>query len=87
MPIQDYVIFDREDGENDVEEIGSLFTRISPRHPVIPHELFLSIGEAVWPTISLEIVTFVLEVQCAEIQYLLITDENLNEELASLKFK
>src|ERR1700737_3365767 len=84
LPIQYNVVFVREGGENDGEEFGSLFTRTSPRHPVVPHGLVLQIGEAAEPTILFEIVTHVLEVRGPDIQNGPITHKDLDEELASL---
>ena len=84
MPIQDNVVLVREGGEDDGEELGAIFTSTSPRHPVTPHGLVFDIGEVVEPTISIEIVTHVLEVRGPDIQNGLITYKHLDEELASL---
>ena len=84
MPIHDNVVLVREDKENDGEELGVFFTSTSTGHPVFPHPLIFRINEVVEPTISLEIVTHVIEVQGADIQNILITHEHLDEELASL---
>ena len=84
MPIHDNVVFVREGGEKDGEEFESLFTRTSPRHPVVPYRLVLQIGEVVEPTIWFEIVTHVLEVRGTNIQNGPITHKDLDEELVSL---
>jgi hypothetical protein len=62
LPIHDKVALVREGGENDGEELGTLFTSISSRHTVFPQRLVLRIGEAIEPTISLEIVTHVVKI-------------------------
>ena len=85
LPIHDNVVFVREGRKNDGEELGTLFTSTSPKHPIFPHQLVLCIGEAVEPTISIEIVTHVFEVQGLDIQNRFITHEHLDEELASLQ--
>ena len=85
MPIQNNVVIVREGGENDGEELGAFFTSTSPRHSIAPHGLVIDIGEVVEPTISLEIVTHVLEVSGSDIQNGLIANEHLDEELASLQ--
>ena len=59
-----------------MEELRAVFTSTSPRYPVFPHRLVLYIGEVVEPTISLEIVTHVLEVRGPEIQNKFITYEH-----------
>ena len=72
MPIQDNVVLVREGGEKDGKKLGVFFTSTSPRHSVVPHEFVLHIGENVEPTISLEIVAHVLEI------------DGYGQELASL---
>ena len=84
MPIHDNAIIVCEGGKNDGEELGPFFTSSSPGHPVFPRRLVLCIGEAIEPTISLEIVTQVLKVWGQDIQIWLITHKYLDEELASL---
>ena len=87
MPIQDNVVLICEGGENDGEELRAFFTSTSRRHSVDLHGLVLHIGEAVEPTISLEIVAHVLEVGGPDIQNGLFTNKHLDEELASLHEK
>jgi hypothetical protein len=62
LPIQYNVVLIREAGEKDGEKLGAFVTTTSLRHPVVSHGLVSQIGEIVEPTISLEIVTHVLEV-------------------------
>ena len=83
LPIQYNVVLVCEGGENDREEFGALFTRASPRHPVVPHGLVFQIGEAIQPTISFEIVAHVHEVRRPDIQNGPVTHKHLDEELAS----
>ena len=53
----------------------------------VPHRLVVGINEAVKPTISLKIVTHVLELQGVDIRNRFITNKHLDEELASLQIK
>ena len=53
--------------EKNGEELGTFFTSTSSRHPLFPHQLVFNIGEVVEPTISLEIITHVLEVRGPDI--------------------
>ena len=84
MPIQNNVVLVHEGGKNDGEDLGALFTSPYSKHLVFPHRLVLPIGEAVEPTISLEIVNHVLKARGMDIQNGLIMYEHLDEELASL---
>ena len=61
LPTHDNVVLVHE-GEKNGEELGALFMSTSPRHSVFPQRLVLRIGEAIEPTIYLEIVTHVFEV-------------------------
>ena len=85
MPIHDNVVIVREGRENDGEELGAFFTSTSLGHPVFPLRLVLCFNEAVEPPISLEIVTHVFEVRSVDIQNKFITNEHIDEELASLQ--
>ena len=85
MPIRDNVVIVREGEEKDGEELGALLTSTSLRHLVFLQRLVLQIGKAIEPTISLEIVIHVFEVQGPDIQNIFITHEHLDEELASLQ--
>jgi hypothetical protein len=92
LPIQKNIVFVREDGENDGEKLGAFFTSTSAshsvtpssRHPVIPHELVFHIGEAVEPTISLDIVFHVFKFRGPDIQNGFITHKHFDEEIAIL---
>ena len=85
LSIHDNVVLVCYGGENDGEEVGSLFTNTTPKHPVFFHRLVLRIGEAIKPTIFLEIVTHVFKVQGPDIQNVFITHEHIDEELVSLQ--
>ena len=87
LPIHDNVVLVREGSENDGEEIMAFLTSTSPKHHVIPHGLVLGINEVVEPTISLKIVIHVVYLRGADIQKIFITNEHLDEELASLNKK
>ena len=84
MPIHDYIVLVLEGGEMDGIEFVAFFTITSLRHPIFFHYLIIFIGEAIEPTIFLEIVTHVLKVWGTNIQNGFITHEDLDEELAGL---
>ena len=87
LPIHVNVVIVREGSEKDGEEIMAFLMSTPPGHPVIPHGLVLGINEAVEPPISLKIVTHVLYLRGVNIQNKFITNEHLDEELASLNNK
>lgn len=87
LSIHDNVIFIREGGEKNGEELVAFFTSTSPKQPVLPHSLVFFLGEVVELTIPLEIVTFFLEVQGTYIQDRFIRIEDLHEEFTGMHHK
>lgn len=85
LPIHGNVIFVCDNKEIDGEKLVAFFTNTSSRQPVLFHNLVLFSSEVVEPTIPLDIVTHILEIQGTYIQNGFIPLVDLDEELAGLQ--
>lgn len=87
LPIHDNVVFVRKGEENDGEKLVAFFTSTSPRQPILLHSLVFLLGEVVEPTIPLEIITHLFEIQSMYIQNGVIPHVTLIKKIVNLHQK
>ena len=85
LPVHNNIILVGESSDKDREENMMLFTSTSPRYPIRAHRLALLIREGIQPSISLEVVTILLNDLLPHFENGVNTNKNLDVEFPSLK--